>query len=216
MNQKPGASLLKRSIVTVIGVLLCSFSIAMFMHSGFGLDPFQCASQGIYRAFTGKVSYGTFYMIWSIVLLVCDFFLDRSQLGIATFANLFLTGYIVDASSLLLKQLFPAPGIAVRIALLLVGILFVCAGASLYFTSHQGVSVYDAFANGLYGRKVSIAGKRVPFRYIRIFTDVICVLIGLLFGLMPGIGTLIAAFFMGPLIDWFCVHLANPILGVEQ
>ena len=87
-----------------------------------------------------------------------------------------------------------------------------CIGASLYFTSAQGVSVYDALANGLAARRLRVAGKVVPFKWIRMTTDLICVLTGMAFGLMPSIGTLIAAFFMGPLIEWFSVHLARPLL----
>ncbi|MBQ8093213.1 MAG: hypothetical protein IJ242_06520 [Clostridia bacterium] len=202
--------------MTVVGVFLCSFAIAVFMHSGFGLDPFQCCSQGMYRVFSEKMSYGLFYMIWSCVLLVVDLFLDRSQLGVATFANLFLTGYIADASKAFMNFLFPAPGLALRIVLLFVGFVITCLGASLYFTSHQGVSVYDAIANGLADKKIAIRGHVIPFKYIRICTDVICVLTGMVFGLMPGIGTIITAFFMGPLIDWFQVHLARPMLGIRN
>ena len=213
MNQNQFA---KRTAMTIVGVLLCAFSVAVFMHSEFGLDPFQCASQGIYRAFSGKLSYGTFYMLWSFVLLIIDLFLDRSQIGVTTFANLFLLGYMVDWSKKLLDSLIPSPSLVVRILLLILGVVIVCISASLYFTSNQGVSVYDAISKGLSARGFSIAGHVIPFKYIRIGTDVICVLIGLAFGLLPGIGTLISAFFMGPLIDWFCVHFAQPLLGEEK
>ncbi|MBQ7486403.1 MAG: hypothetical protein IJT77_02795 [Clostridia bacterium] len=202
--------------MTIIGVLMCALSVAVFMHSGFGLDPFQCASQGIFRVFTGRVSFGTFYMIWSFVLLIVDLFLDRSQIGITTFANLFLLGYMVDASKAMLEHLFPAPGLVLRIVMLIMGVVIVCIAASLYFTSNQGVSVYDAISKGLSARGFAIAGHVIPFKYIRISTDIICVLIGMVFGLLPGIGTLISAFFMGPLIDWFCVHLAQPLLGEKK
>ena len=80
---------------------------------------------------------------------------------------------------------------------------YVLSGSSLGIT---------ALANGLAARKLRVAGKVVPFKWIRMTTDLICVLTGMSFGLMPGIGTLIAAFFMGPLIEWFSVHLARPLL----
>ena len=48
---------------------------------------------------------------------------------------------------------------------------------------------------------------------IRIATDLVCVMIGLCFGVIPGIGTVISALFMGPLIDWFSVHMARPLLN---
>ena len=206
---------LRRTAMTVVGVLMCSFSIAVFMHSAFGLDPFQCLSQGVYTVFSEKISFGNYYIIWSLLLLIADFFLDRSQIGVATFAHLFLTGYVVDASKALLEGWFPAPTLALRVGMLLVGIVVVCIGAGFYFESAQGVSVYDAVANGLTNRGLTLGGKKVPFKFIRIATDVICVAAGMAFGLMPGIGTVIAAFFMGPLIDWCKKHLAAPLLGKQ-
>ena len=53
----------------------------------------------------------------------------------------------------------------------------------------------------------------VPFRFIRIVSDLICTLIGFLLGLMPGIGTVITALFMGPLIAFFRKHLSDPLLN---
>lgn len=62
------------------------------------------------------------------------------------------------------------------------------------------------------------------FRYCRIISDVVCVVLGtalyLLSGgnfagltAMVGVGTIITAFFMGPLIEYFNVHVARPFLN---
>ena len=62
------------------------------------------------------------------------------------------------------------------------------------------------------------------FKYIRIGTDLACVALGVLCFLLgggtwadvptfAGIGTIITAFFMGPLIEFFRVKIALPLLG---
>ena len=53
--------------------------------------------------------------------------------------------------------------------------------------------------------------KRIPFQYCRITTDILCVVIGFVFHVTVGIGTVITAFMMGPVIQWFNVHLSEPI-----
>ena len=68
-------------------------------------------------------------------------------------------------------------------------------------------------AKELLGRPYALFGKVVPFRFIRIVSDLICTLIGFLLGLMPGIGTVITALFMGPLITFFRQHLSDPLLN---
>ena len=47
---------------------------------------------------------------------------------------------------------------------------------------------------------------------MRIGCDLICVIIGALCGLLPGLGTLVTAFFMGPLIDFFNRKFSRPLL----
>ena len=65
--------------------------------------------------------------------------------------------------------------------------------------------------------------KKGKFKYVRIITDVVCVIlgVGLYFlsgatidgiGAVIGAGTIITAFFMGPLVDFFANKLAKPFL----
>ena len=61
------------------------------------------------------------------------------------------------------------------------------------------------------------------FQYIRIATDIVCVVSGIAVFLIGGgswskvpefvgVGTIITAFFMGPLIEFFNAHIARPLL----
>ena len=59
---------------------------------------------------------------------------------------------------------------------------------------------------------MALAGKVIPFKVIRIISDLICVLIGFLLGVVPGIGTVVTALFMGPLITFFRRTISAPLL----
>ena len=106
----------------------------------------------------------------------------------------------------------------VRVACLIIGIVIICFGSSLYMTADLGVSTYDAVSIVM-----AYKWKMGKFKYIRICTDVICVILGcVLFVIagnsvskiptIAGIGTIITAFFMGPLIDLFNEKIAKPML----
>ena len=82
-----------------------------------------------------------------------------------------------------------------------------CFASSLYITSNLGVSAYDAQALML-----SDTGK-IQFRFVRIGTDLVCVAAGFALGATVGVGTLVTAFFMGPLIDFFNRKIARPMLN---
>ena len=143
-------------------------------------------------------------MFFYIKLLI--FILNKHYIGIATFINIFGTGYMVELSLYLLGKVIQTPSLMMRIVLLLVGIVIICFASSLYYTADLGVSTYDAIALILRDKKVA------KFQYCRIATDLICVLIGYFLGAIIGIGTLITAFFMGPLIEFFNVHISQPLL----
>ena len=198
----------KRILMTTAGVIFCAIAVGFFKCSSFGVDPFQCFAQGIWGHFFEKtISFGLYYMMLSAFLLLLDLIIARKCLGAATLVNIFLTGYIVDFTCAAINHFAPAPALPLRILFLIIGVLVMCFASSLYMTSNLGVSVYDAIP-------IVISDKRkLPFRFVRIGCDLLCVIIGALSGLLPGIGTLITAFFMGPLIEYFNHSFSEPFLS---
>ena len=195
-----------RLLMTIGGVILCALAVGFFKCSLFGVDPFQCFAQGSWGKFFTFTSYGTYYMIISLLLLLIDLVLDRHYIGIATFINMFLTGYIVDFSTNTINKYIPDPSFTLRVIMILVAVVIMCFASSLYMTSDLGVSVYDAIPIIISNR------SKKPFRFCRIGCDLICVIIGTVCGLLPGFGTLITAFFMGPLIEFFNNVFSRPLL----
>lgn len=194
----------RRVVMMIFGVVVCAFSISLFRLALFGTDPFQCFASGMANKI--PITFGTLYMIISLVMLVIDFFLDKRYLGIATLANMFLTGYIIDFGLWILEPRIDNSKMSVRIILLILGVVIMCFSSAFYTTADLGVSVYDTIALVMADRKVA------KFRWCRIGTDAICVLVGFLLGAVVGAGTLITALFMGPLIEFFCVTVTRPLL----
>lgn len=186
------------------GVGLSGFSVGLFKMSLFGTDPFQCLVGGIWNV--SHISFGILYMFINLILLVGIFFIGRHYIGIATFMNIFGTGYIVQFTTQYLSRYFSEAAFSTRIILLITGIVIMCFASSLYYTADLGVSTYDAVA-------LLLSDKRSwSFRYCRISTDFICIFTGVLLHAPAGLGTIVTAFFMGPLIEVFKVHAAEPFL----
>ena len=85
------------------------------------------------------------------------------------------------------------------------GIVIMCFSSALYFTADRGVSTYDAVALILSEK------KQWKFQICRISSDLFCTIIGFVFGATVGIGTVVTAFFMGPLIAFFNRTVAEPM-----
>ena len=194
----------RRLLMTLLGVLTCGVSVGIFKQAAFGVDPFQCLCAGLDRVI--PIPFGTLYMLVNLALLAVVYILDKHYIGIATFINLFLMGYLIDFTQWVMTRVAPVPPMGLRVAYLIVAIVVMCAGSSLYFTADLGVSTYDAIALHLADRGLA------PFKVVRVATDLICVLAGFAMGCKPGVGTVITAFFMGPLIAWFNKVLAEPML----
>ncbi|WP_225209619.1 YczE/YyaS/YitT family protein [Limosilactobacillus avistercoris] len=199
----------KKITMAFCGVLLCGICVGMLQKANLGVDPFTCLVTGIANLFNS--TYSTFYLILTAFLLFLVFILRRHYIGIATIINLFLTGIAADTMRSILDNIFPHLNLTLRCGLMITAIVFTCLAAALYFTADLGVSAYDAIA--------LIAAYKfhlLPFKYCRIITDSICVLVGFSFNVTLGIGTIITALFMGPLTQWFKSNIAEPLLNHNE
>lgn len=216
-NTKSGRrNLAKRIGMSFFGVIVCAISVGIFKIAALGVDPFQSFMAGL--DFMIPLDFGLLYIIVNVLLLSFALIFDRHYIGIATFINLFLLGYITQFTYGFLQTILPNPSMLVRVICLVTGVVIICFGSAFYMTADLGVSTYDAVA-----LVISKTWKKGKFQYVRIITDLICVVLGVgLFMLaggkasaiptIAGVGTIITAFFMGPLIEFFNVHIARPLL----
>ena len=211
---------MRRIMMSLFGVLICAVSVGIFKLATLGVDPFQSLMSGLDQLI--PISFGTLYVIVNLILLSFSLLTDRHNIGIATFINLFLLGYVTQFTYDLLQKLFPAPTLLFRIACLLIGIVIICFGSALYMTADLGVSTYDAVAIVLANK-----WKVAKFKFCRVGTDLVCVIAGIIVFLLGGgtissiptivgVGTIVTAFFMGPLIELFNEKIARPLLNKKS
>ena len=174
----------KRLLMMLAGNLLIGVGVAFYRMSGFGADPYTCMNLGV-SGFLG-MSFGN----WQLLM------------------NLVVVGYTADFLCwLFLEQLGLSVGMPLRIAFLLLGMLFLSFGCACYMSAEMGIAPYDSAAFII----TKYAGERVSFRAARIATDVTVVLVGIMFCIAggnsvwqaAGLGTVICSLCNGPLIQYF-------------
>lgn len=213
-------NLSKRIAMSLFGVVICAVSVGIFKIAALGVDPFQSFMAGLDAIV--PIDFGTLYVITNAVLLLFALVFDKHYIGIATFINLFLLGYITQFTYDFLQTIIIEPSMVVRILCLVVGVVIICFGSAFYMTADLGVSTYDAIA-----LIICNTWKKGKFQYVRIITDLVCVIMGVglflaaggtiaLIPTIAGVGTIITAFFMGPLIEFFNVHVARPVLASKK
>ena len=192
-----------KTVMCIIGVFIIGIGVGIMRYADFGLDPFMCVSNGIYLTVSKpfNISFGTSFLLFSFVLVIVVFIFGRSEIGLGTVITMSLCGYISDFG-LFLCNLISTEITAyfiLRIFVMFFGIILMSIGSGIYFNTHIGVSPYDATGLAITAK----IGNEKMYRFIRIGTDVICVIAGFFMGSKLGAGTIIMAFFTGPLFDFF-------------
>ena len=183
-------------MMALVGVFLMGFAISLNVYSRFGTDPYTCLNLGISSKL--GISLGIWQLSLNLVLLVVLFVFARRLVGIGTIANMIGIGFLVDFFSGIYKHILPEnPSLALRIFMMLAGVVLLAFTVALYMYPDEGVSPYD-------GIPMLLTEKlKFPYQWVRIVWDVSAVAIGWLCGSVVGVGTVILAFGLGPLIKFF-------------
>ena len=198
-------SMCKRLVMMVIGVILMGLGIALLSQSRFGADSFSCFNFGI-SSLTPLPFYAC-YWISSIILLIPGLLFARHLIHLGTLLSFFCTGLTAQFFINCFRKGFGKIHILpMRITLLCAGIIVFALAASLFFSSNLGLTPYDIMGFVL-TQKIKIA-----YFWCRLGFDALFALTGFLFGARIGIGTLITALFLQPLIGVFNRYISIPIL----
>ena len=179
------------------GLLLYGISLALVLRAGLGLAPWDVLHQGLARL-TG-LTVGQMVILVSFAVLVLWIPL-RQPPGFGTFANAILVGLSVDLTMLVLDDVSSWPA---RVLFLVSGVLLNAVATALYIGAMLGPGARDGLMTGLVRR----TGRSV--RVVRTSLEVAVLAVGWLLGGTVGVGTLLYAFAIGPV-----VHVLLPPLTV--
>jgi uncharacterized membrane protein YczE len=188
----------RRLVQLFAGLLLYGVSLALVLRAGLGLAPWDVLHQGLAKR-TG-VSIGVVLIVVSFVVLLAWIPL-RQRPGFGTLANAVLVGVFVD---LTLHVLGDAHGWALRIVLLVSGVLLNGLATALYIGASLGAGPRDGLMTGLVRR----TGRSV--RLVRTVLEVSVLALGFLLGGTVGVGTVLYALAIGPV-----AHALLPRLTVR-
>lgn len=91
--------------------------------------------------------------------------------------------------------------------LFVIGIGVFALGASLYMTAALGTAPYDALA------PMIVDGTNAKYRLVRVLQDVLFLVLAIVFHGAIGVGTVVTAFFTGPLIEFWTRRVSTPLMA---
>ncbi|QJW36717.1 YczE/YyaS/YitT family protein [Cellulosimicrobium protaetiae] len=187
----------RRLAQLVVGLALFGASIALLVRADLGLFPWDVLHQGVARA-TG-LPLGVVVILASVVVLVLWIPL-RQRPGLGTVANVVLVGVFVDLTLAVLPTVEALPG---RVALLVAGVVVNAAATGLYIGAGYGPGPRDGLMTGLAARGLSL-------RWSRLGIELVVLAAGFALGGTVGVGTVVYAFAVGPLVQPFLTLFTVP------
>jgi uncharacterized membrane protein YczE len=194
----PGRPAARRLASLYAGIVLFGVSVALMLSARLGLDPWDVFHQGLARRTglpIGWVVNGTGV---AVLLLWIPL---RQRPGIGTVSDAVLVGFVMDAALPLLPQ---PRAMAVRAVFLAAAIVLNAVATALYVGAGLGPGPRDGLMTGL-------AARGWPVRRVRTSIELSGLAAGWLLGGTVGIGTLLYAVSIGPL-----VHVLLPRLTVPE
>jgi uncharacterized membrane protein YczE len=165
------------------------FSMAVMVEAGLGLDPWDVFHQGL-AGRTG-MTIGIASAVVGVVVLLAWIPL-RNRPGIGTVANVIVIAVTVDAALAVL----PTPAaLPVRIAMMLGAVTLNAISTVLYIGAGLGPGPRDGLMTGL------VARTGLSIRLVRTSIEATVLTVGWLLGGTVGIGTVVYAFGIGPLVQ---------------
>ncbi len=178
-----------RGAALLAGLVGYGFSMALMVEADLGLDPWDVFHQGLAQR-TG-MSIGLASALVGVAVLLAWIPL-RNRPGIGTVANVVVIAVTVDAGLALL----PSPsGLAVRTAMMLTAVLLNAVSTVLYIGAGLGPGPRDGLMTGLVRR------TGISVRVIRTAIETTVLLAGWLLGGTVGVGTVVYALGIGPLVQ---------------
>src|SRR3954449_5535040 len=181
------------------GLALYGASMALQIRAGLGLDPWDVFHQGVAER-TG-LSFGTVVIATGAVVLLAWIPL-RQRPGFGTISNVFVIGIAVDATLAVLPHAGSTP---VAVAMLLAGVGLNGLAGGAYIGAGLGPGPRDGLMTGLVRR----TGGSI--RVVRTSLEVTVLVAGAALGGTVGIGTVVYAVSIGPIVHAVLPRLTVPL-----
>jgi uncharacterized membrane protein YczE len=172
-----------------LGLVLYGVTLALMIRAGLGNAPWDVLHQGIARHV--PLSIGAVLTIVSVIVLLLWIPL-REVPGLGTIANAVVLGISADATLAVVSE--PRQW-WLRVAMMVAGLVGNAVATAYYIGAQLGPGPRDGLMTGLHRRTGIRIGR------VRTALEVSVVAVGWLLGGTLGVGTLLYAFGIGPLVQ---------------
>ncbi len=186
----------RRLVTLTLGLVAFGVSIALIVVADLGLDPWNVLHQGVAKHTPLTLGQATIATSFAVLLVWIPL---REEPGLGTIGNAIVVGLVVDLTLAILPE---AERLWVRVGSLILGIVGTGIASGLYIGAGLGSGPRDGLMTGF-------AQFGWPIRRIRTAIEATALLSGWLLGGSVGLGTVLFAVGIGPI-----VHVTLPFFAI--
>ncbi len=183
----------RRLVQLNLGLAGLALGIALVLTANIGLGPWPVFHEGV--SLRSGLSFGRVMQLTGLLVIVLGYLLSGIKPGLGTLLNMVLVGLWVDLFTA--QGWFPvANELLWGTAQCLLGIVLVGLSSGLYITAGFGAGPRDGLVLGL-SRTLKLSVRKV-----RALLELSVLVTGFLLGGSVGLGTVLFALFIGPLMQF--------------
>jgi uncharacterized protein len=204
---------MKRIFVYILGLFSLSLGVSLSIQAGLGVSPVSSLAYAF--SLTAGLSIGMTTVLANILFIIGQIIL-RKHIDLKEFMLQLLIavlfGFFMDAT-LFIVQLLPTPEtLIVQCVYLIISLFIVSFGLLIYFLAKLPLMPYDALTYVVSERfKLKFSNAKIISDLINVsVAGAICLIFIHSLGSI-GIGTLVAAYFIGKILGWMMAHYQQPL-----
>lgn len=207
---------LKQVTAYILGLLILTLGISLSIYAGLGVSPVSSLAYAL--TLSTHISVGTTTILTNIIFILIQWILSKKFKLRTYFLQLivaFMFGFFTDFTFWLVRLFLPyPPNLAISCLYLIASLFVVALGLLLYLNARLPMMPYDALTY------VISDTFNIEFSRAKITSDLLNVVVAAVFCLITlhnfgsiGIGTFIAAYFIGKILGIFIKIWKNKLVS---
>ena len=182
---------LGKIVVIIVGSVIAAYGITLALYAGFGGATLAVLWQGISKTAHISIGMASFLVALGMILFVLIY--DRSQIHIGTIIYQIVYSGCVDLFANCHRY---SSHMWINFMIMLVGVVLFAVGTGLYASASLGRGSYEAVTFALAEK------NKWQVKIVRMISDILVVVIGVLLGGRFGICTIVTVIISGPIIQF--------------
>ena len=189
-----------------IGLILAALGLTLMVKANFGMGPWGVFQVALCLQ-TG-MSFGVSIQLVGVVLLAFSYLIARLVPPAGTIANMYIVGIYVDY--FFFPRIHDFEGMLAQFLACIGSIIIFSIGGAVYLSANQGPGPRDGLMMAIYMR------TKFSLRKVRTILEVFVLAVGWLMGGPVGIGTILFAFLVGPILQFSLAILPRLPVRIDR